>query len=282
MRRLATAGLAIALLGLAVAPSGAAAEQPPSACCYEMTVWAYGFFTVDYGSAFDGRQKHGFYSALWSWSTKTIAAYARHGGLVLQGPGLVDANFTESDNVSDVLHHATPPYAPYEQPESCVPTDLSTPGEAYASASRASRNLFAELDGSFQLTPGRRSSDMHGNCPQVDGPDSHGLRGDPSQSPPVSDLGLRRKLSRKHDFSVGCFQSVSVQDTNPTPHQFTGIVAIRAQFDYFPAKKLDAREEAIRHQRGRKSNVTGHTEDLTVKGSDAIQGGGAGDENCGS
>lgn len=277
----AAACLASLLLALGLGASGAGAESPPSACCYEMTVWAFGGFTIDYGSAFDGRQKHGVYSVIWAWSTKTIAAYARRSGLVLQGPGLVDASFTESGNVSDVLHHTSPPFTAYDRPESCVPADFNTPGEAYARASSASRNLFAELDGSFRLTPGRRSSDMHGNCPQVDGPDSHGLRGDPSQSPFVSDLGLKRRLSRKRDFSAGCYQSVSVQDPNPTPHQFTGNVEIRVEFDYFPPKSLDNREEAIRHQRGRKPSILGHIDDLAQKGSDAIDGG-PGGEDCGT
>jgi hypothetical protein len=51
-----------------------------------MTVWAYGFFNLDYGSAFDGRQKHGIYSAIWSWSTKTTRRCAPPGRLRLLKP----------------------------------------------------------------------------------------------------------------------------------------------------------------------------------------------------
>jgi hypothetical protein len=259
----------------------AASPQPLAGthCCYVMTVMAYGDYKIDYGDDLS-QQKTGTYELIWGWTTKTISAYDR-GALTLRGPGLVNAVFDEHEKVNDVLSKTVPPYEPYAMPEKCDAADRSTPGPllSFTKVSPEARAKFAQLDTDLKVTPGREVSNWGPRCPQVDGANSHGLHAFLSQSPPVGIRKLKRALAADRDFSVGCWESVAVDDPDPTQHTFTGGVGVRIVFGYFPLGQLDDREQALNDLVGVRNKAGRHLGDLFEAAGEALKDGGGHD--CG-
>jgi hypothetical protein len=251
--RRALAGLVVAVAAFAPAASS---EPQATSCCFVLTISAHGHYQIDYGHDLEV-QKTGAYEVTWSWSTKSIAAY-EGGRFAFRGPGLLWVDYTEVDDVNDVLSKKTPPYKHYEVPESCRGRDFATRRDgvrAYERASPESLDRFAELDKTLRVAPGTGYEVLKPECPQVDGQDSHGLHGDLRQSPPLKLRKLKKALATGRDFTAGCWQTVVKDDPNPTPHVFEGDVATRVTVDYFSFAELDQREQALQDLVGAKNKV---------------------------
>ena len=286
------AALAAGLLAGAGA-AGAARGRAPASCCYLLEVHAQGQFSIDYGKKMDGdyptgdgRQKHGTYSLGWRWRTAMVVRYSRSKGLVPAGDGVVAADLTEKHAVYDVLRRTSSPYWFYDTPESCQkgPDEYHTPHRGWIRASASSR--LVHLSGrDFTFGPGRVAGRLAaGNCPQVDGPDSHGLAGGPTQALPVSPHTVRTKLAgmtaNGDNLHLGCYRAVAVDHSAPTQHRYEGDVEVSLAFHRIARANVDPFERLVVQARaGGKATFTSPALTELRKEARAAQGYG-GDEDC--